>query len=381
MSQSLKYKFIRQLSHIDKKDWQKIVNTDYPFIQYDFLKVLEESEATCAATGWQPNHLTIWLNNKLVGLVPLYLKRHSYGEYVFDFQWADAYHQAGLQYYPKLVTAIPFTPASGPRLFLLGELDLAPLLEGVVAAIQAFALESQASSWHVLFPVEGVSEILNSNKVVTRLGIQYHWFNRGYDSFDSFLFSCKAKKRKNIRRERAAIDQQNIEIKTFQGDKITPEIWQRFFLFYQLTYARRSGHGGYLNELFFQLIGKVMTNSIVLIGAFLNDELIAASLFFKDKDTLYGRYWGCSRDVEFLHFELCYYQGIEYCIQHGLKKFDAGAQGEHKVPRGFEPVITYSNHWIAEPRFAQAIGSFVEQEARIVKGIMQEAAQNLPFKL
>ncbi|MDH5432751.1 MAG: GNAT family N-acetyltransferase [Gammaproteobacteria bacterium] len=382
MSISHEIKLIKSLNEIDTNQWSQVIQTDYPFIQYEFLKAMEDSGATCAKTGWQPLHLTIWQDENLVGLMPLYLKDHSYGEYVFDFQWADAYFRSGLNYYPKLLSAIPYSPVSGKRIYLAESCvsHEQEIINQIVKSIEKIAEEKSLSSCHLLFPLVEESNKLQESGWVKRLGVQYHWFNDEYQDFDEFLAACKLKYRKNIKRERKSVDSQGIDIEVLQGKEITETIWQEFYMFYQLTYMKRSGHGGYLNQDFFQQIGNRMKDSIVMIVAKSDDEIVAASLFFRDSNNLYGRYWGCIREYDFLHFELCYYQGIEYCINNGLKKFDAGAQGEHKIQRGFRPVQTFSNHWITHPDFSSAIGRFINDEKSLIKADIKRLEKKLPFK-
>jgi hypothetical protein len=313
--------------------------------------------------------------------MPLYLKTHSYGEYVFDFEWAKAYHENGLQYYPKLLTAIPFTPASGCRICHHQEININALIPKIFSAIQNYALSVNASSWHFLFPEKKIFEELSDSNLLPKIGVQFHWFNKGYNNFDDFLESLMPKRRKDIRRERKKVKQQGVQLSTLEGKDIDSDLWKKFHLFYQLTYAKRSGHGGYLSEAFFKTIGDTLDQNIMLVTATIEQDLVAAALFFKDDSTLYGRYWGCMQEFDFLHFEACYYQGIEYCITHQLKKFDAGAQGEHKLQRGFEPIETYSNHWIADDAFSDAIRHHLQQEKRYTKQYFNAACQKSPYKL
>ncbi|WP_444994041.1 GNAT family N-acetyltransferase [Aliikangiella sp. IMCC44359] len=379
MSNQLSVSF-QSICQIKRDEWTNIINSDYPFIQYEFLHALEISQCVSEENGWIPAHLTVKDGENIVALVPLYIKKHSYGEYVFDFQWADAFHQSGFNYYPKLITAIPFTPVTGQRIYFAKGYCDDRLFEYINQTIKEFCKERNIYSWHILFNLLSESSAFHRLGDFKRTGMQYHWFNRDYASFDDFLLNCRAKPRKNIKRERRIISEQEIETKVIEGAQVSELTWKKFYSFYKMTYLKRSGHSGYLTYEFFSLIGRLMKEYIVLIAAYKNKEMIAASLFFKDHSTLYGRYWGCNQEFEFLHFELCYYQGIEYCIQHQLNKFDAGAQGEHKIQRGFEPIETYSNHWIAHPQFYAAISHFVVEEEKYVKQAMQELTKKLPFK-
>jgi len=377
----LKLTFVDSISQLEEHQFNQLIKTDYPFIQYDFLDALENSNCVSVSTGWQPKHLAAYVKDRLIGFVPLYLKTHSYGEYVFDFQWANAYQQSGLSYYPKLLTAIPFTPCTGPRLIVAEEYG-DQLSHMMMLAILDELERLQVSSYHLLFPSASDNTFDEpKTKLLERIGTQYHWYNQSYANFDEFLNRCKMKQRKNIKRERKAIFESNIELRIIEGDEITQELWSAFFYFYRLTYAKRSGNAGYLSQSFFTELGKTMPQNLMMAVANVSDQIVAASLFFKDSDTLYGRYWGTSVEIEYLHFELCYYQGIEYCINNSLKHFDAGAQGEHKIQRGFEPIETYSYHWIKDVRFRDAIQHFLAEESLIVKKNAQYLSKKLPYKL
>ena len=347
---------------------------------------LESSGSADEASGWIANHLVVYREGELVALLPLYQKTHSYGEYVFDHSWANAYHQNGIHYFPKLVSGIPFTPCAGPRLVIKPEYQQ-ELLPQVIEQVKQHCKINGFSSWHLLFPdsegekwLEQSSEPITEPKLLKRTGLQYHWYNKNYQSFDDFLNHCKHKKRKNIRRERKTIQQANVKLEFVEGRDATASLWAQFFEFYQRTYLKRSGNRGYLNWGFFEFIANAMPDNLVLAVAKFEQKIIGMSLFFKGGDTLYGRYWGASAEYEFLHFEACYYQGIDYCIKHGLQHFDAGAQGEHKIPRGFKPISTCSYHWIEHPQFREAIASFLEEEGRYVVQAIEELTCRLPFK-
>jgi hypothetical protein len=372
-------RFIASIDECPAQAWDAIAGSDYPFIQHRYLAALEHSGSVGKTSGWEPHHALLYAQSKLVGVMPLYLKYHSYGEYVFDWSWADAYHRHGLEYYPKLLSAIPFTPATGPRLALSAQAP-ADSYRQLKTAIDAELQRLGASSWHVLFPDTDAAKQFLDCGLLYRQGVQYHWFNRNYADFDGFLHTFNSRKRKNLRKERQRVADQGITLHRFVGEQITPELWQHFFLFYQMTYAKRSGHGGYLKQAFFAQIGATMTDAIVLVMARENGQWIAGALNFKSKDTLYGRYWGCSSEREFLHFEACYYQGIDYCIEHGLQRFDPGAQGEHKIQRGFEPIATGSCHWLQHADFARAIADFLGEEQRQMTTWLRQARTLLPFK-
>lgn len=372
--------FIDSLAAVGAAEWDAVADTDYPFLRHAFLLGMEETACTTAATGWQPCHLLLRQNGRLVALLPLYLKSHSYGEYVFDWSWADAWQRSGLSYYPKLVSAIPFTPATGPRLCVAADLDSNTLWGCALAAIRSFASTRGISSWHLLFPDEDTSARLLADGLPQRMTTQFHWFNAGYGSFDDFLGTFASRKRKNLRRERERVSQQGLQLQLLQGVEITQAHWQQFHRFYQLTYAKRSGHGGYLTRDFFLQTAPSLGAQVIMVIAEQAGRAVAAALYFRSETTLFGRYWGCIEDFDCLHFEACYYQGIEYCIREGLQRFDPGAQGEHKIQRGFRPVQTFSNHWIADPQLAAAVADFTRRERPHIEAYRQEAATLLPFR-
>ncbi|WP_220463691.1 GNAT family N-acetyltransferase [Sediminihaliea albiluteola] len=372
--------FISSLSQVEAGQWQAVVGDDYPFLRYEFLYGLESSGCTTAKTGWQPCHALLRKDSNLCAVLPLYLKSHSYGEYVFDWAWADAWQRLGLDYYPKLLSAIPFTPASGPRLRCSAAITEDQAWPIFIQAIKDLAQERGLSSWHLLFPEPATSQKLQSLGLPQRLATQFHWLNQNYQSFDDFLATFSSRKRKSLRRERARVSEQGLKLQRLQGTQISPKLWQQFHRFYQLTYAKRSGHGGYLSREFFTEVAPSLGEQVLMVVAELNGETVAAALYFHSGDTLYGRYWGCEQEFDCLHFEACYYQGIEYCIERGLKRFDPGAQGEHKIQRGFTPILTYSNHWVAEPELAAAVADFTRREAVQVEHYRQQAAELLPFK-
>lgn len=372
--------FLASLQQVPASRWDALCPTDYPFIRHGFLAALEASHCVTAAKGWQPQHLIVEENGQLLAALPLYLKSHSYGEYVFDWAWADAYKRNGLAYYPKLISAIPFTPCTGPRLLLADASRRSEILGAMVAAIKTRAQELQASSWHCLFSSEELSAELALAASVQRIGCQFHWFNRDYKHWDDFVAAMSSRKRKNINKERRSVAQQGVEFLVKEGRDISSADWALFYQLYCNTYLKRSGHSGYLTEAFFSLLGEHCGQAVVMIIARYQEKSIAASLYFKDSTTLYGRYWGCVEEYDFLHFETCYYQGIEYAISHGLQRFDGGAQGEHKIQRGFEPIITYSNHWLLRDDFQRAIADFTAREAPAILAYQEDAKHYLPFK-
>lgn len=373
--------FLTSLDQVTAADWNAIAGEDYPFLRHEFLYGLEKTGCTTAESGWQPCHLGLHDTQGLLGVLPLYLKSHSYGEYVFDWSWADAWQRSGLEYYPKLVSAIPFTPTTGPRLCTREGTRPEDIWPAALRALQQFATRQDISSWHLLFPEQKVSQQLLDLGSHRRTATQFHWFNDDYRSFDDFLGTFTSRKRKSLKRERARVAEQGLQLRTLTGREITSRDWEQFYLFYQLTYAKRSGHRGYLTREFFLETAPSLGEQVVMVVAHHGAQAVAAALYFRSQDTLYGRYWGCQREFDCLHFEACYYRGIEYCIEHGLRRFDPGAQGEHKIQRGFRPVPTWSNHWIADPNLSAAVADFTRREESHSEQYQNQAAQLLPFRV
>lgn len=376
----MEVKQINSMAQVDSADWNRLAGDGYPFLRHEFLLALEQSGSVCEQTGWLPAHLLVMAEHKLVAFMPLYLKQHSYGEYVFDHQWAQAYQQQGISYYPKWLTAIPMTPCQGTRIVIQAEgIDQLEVMQLLLTFIKQLSEQLGISSWHCLFPDLQQVELLRSLGLSIREGIQFHWFNRGYRDFNDFLHTLNAGKRKMLKRERRRVSEQGVRLLRIAGPDVSELQWQEFFRFYTMTYLKR-GSQPYLNLAFFQQIAATMGEQLLLVLAIKDDIAIAAALSFIGSDTLYGRYWGCYEEYNSLHFEACYYQGLDYCIEQGLKRFDSGAQGEHKISRGFEPITTYSAHWIKDPRFAEAIEHFLAREQKAVQHYKQDAATYLPFR-
>jgi len=355
----------------------------YPFLTPAFLDALEHSGSVGPGSGWQPQHLRIIDGDGEQAFMPLYLKSHSWGEYVFDWSWADAYRRHGLDYYPKLLSAIPFTPATGPRIRFAPHTDQAPLIRQLSSQAIDLAREHKASSWHILFPDSDQMALLESvdePSLMRRTGVQFHWFNQNYECFDEFLAALSSRRRKMIRRERRQVAEQDFTIEMVPGEAIDHRLWTFFYRVYHRTYLKRSGNAGYLTRDFFMALGENLPEQVTMAVARRSGDPVAAALFFHDATTLYGRYWGCEGEYDFLHFELCYYRGIDFAIEHDLRKFDAGAQGEHKILRGFTPVETHSLHWLAEPAFAEAVSRFLAHEQQQIAGYRDEAAELLPYR-
>lgn len=376
----MKCDFLSSIADIDAETWNGVLGNDYPFMRHEFLAAMEQSGSACEKTGWQPYHLIVYDGNDAIAVMPLYLKFHSYGEYIFDWSWADAYQRIGLAYYPKLLSAIPFTPATGPRLAIVNSADKTQVQRFAAQSLVEYAHHHQLSSIHILAANADESTQWSTNGFQPRTTVQYHWSNNNYKDFNHYLSYFSSRKRKNINKERQSIHQKNIEIKRLIGNQITTQQWDIFYHFYQMTYAKRSGHGGYLSRDFFQLISQSMPQQVMLVLTKHNGDYVAGALYFFSSTTLFGRYWGCIEEFNKLHFECCYYQGIDFCIERGLKTFDAGAQGEHKIQRGFVPLAVHSNHWIRDARFAQAIGEFIDKETQHHADYIHTAKTQLPFK-
>ena len=367
-----------KISDINYKDWNLINTEEHPFTSHEFLSSLEDSKTVCAETGWQPQHLVLKKNNKLIGALPNYLKNHSCGEYVFDHSWANAYERAGGYYYPKLISAIPFTPVKGPR-FLFELTEKKRVIETISNALKKIAIENNLSSAHINFLSTNDEQILTHNDWLERVGLQFHWENQNYYSFNDFLKLLKSQKRKMIKKERSYFKDKNISIIKMTGDDLKSHIWDKFYEFYLNTIDRKWG-GAYLNREFFELISNKMSSKILLIVAKKNNDIVAGALNFIGNDKLFGRNWGSIIKIPFLHFELCYYQAIEFAIENKLKFVEAGAQGEHKIKRGYLARPTYSYHFIPNPSFKKAILTFVEYEKKeIAKQINYINNEGNPF--
>jgi len=346
-----------------------------PFLSYAFLHALHESGSASGKTGWQPQFLALWDGDELAAAMPLYVKSHSYGEYVFDWAWADAYHRNGVEYYPKLLSAIPFTPVTGSR--LMARDDAAR--EALVALLCEQQEASGVSSTHVLYPPQAQADALKDAGFMLRSGVQFHWLNEGHADFDAFLASLEHKKRKNIRAERRKVREAGVTLRRVRGVDATDADWRFFHRCYRNTYAEHHS-SPYLNLDFFQRIGATMPQNILLVIAERDGQPIASSLLIHTEDTLYGRYWGALEHVPCLHFETAYYQPLEFCIEQGIATFEGGAQGEHKMARGFLPMRTWSAHWLAHPAFADAVERFLERESGGIEAYMDELNERNPFR-
>jgi predicted N-acyltransferase len=383
MSLELTLRIAHSIAEVGAEAWDACANpgSQYnPFVAHAFLAALESSNSVCARAGWQPVHLLAGdAQGVLHGAVPCYVKSHSQGEYVFDHGWADAYERAGGSYYPKLQVSVPFTPATGPRLLVRSHVQAEAVRTVLADALMDICKRMDASSVHVTFLPEDEWELLGSRGYLKRTHQQFHWSNAAYESFDHFLEALSSRKRKIIRRERADALAPGITVQWLTGADLTESVWDAFFKFYMHTGSRKWGRP-YLTRAFFSRVGESMRERTLLIMARRDGRWIAGALNFIGSDTLYGRHWGAIEHHPFLHFELCYYQAVQYAIEHGLARVEAGAQGEHKIARGYLPITTYSAHYIADPALRRAIADFLNRERGYVAAAEQELALAAPFR-
>lgn len=365
--------------------WNQLNTSGYPFMRHEYLAALECHRCAHRQTGWDPCHLSLQASGQLLAVMPLYRKAHSFGEFVFDFSWANAYDRHGLAYYPKLVNAIPFTPVPGPRILCADHKTLAHAGLSVTQAQQLLITQAaelaqaqQLSSIHRLY-VDDANEPAPEHGYLLRKGCQFQWRNRNYIDFNDFLASFSSAKRKKARRERQKVQEAGIRIELRRGQELDADSWRQIFPLYASTFLAH-GHAPYMNQAFFEEIARTMGEQMLLVLAYHGSSLIACAITFQDDHALYGRYWGARADYDSLHFELCYYQGIAFCIEHQLSLFDPGTQGEHKLARGFEPTSVWSQHWIADRRFRRAIAEFLMQENAWVDAYMAQMASHSPYK-
>ena len=369
-----------RMADVPAVEWNGLVGTDSPFLRHEFLHALEETGCVAPLTGWTPCHLLLRDDTgHLRGAMPLYVKTSSYGEFVFDWAWADAYRRAGLRYFPKLVGAVPFTPATGPRLLHAPDGNAEAVRAELLAGAMELAGETGMSSIHVLFPAQDEVAALANAGFLARKDCQFHWTNHGYADFEDFLGGFTAEKRKKARRERRRVAEAGISFLHLHGGEIDAALWAKLVALHATSFWRR-GREPYLNEEFFRRVATAMPDNVLAIVAMANGEPVATALCFRSATTLYGRYWGSAGDYHSLHFETCYHQGIEYCIAHGLTSFEPGTQGEHKISRGFVPTETRSAHWLSHPQFAAAIDEYLGREREHIDDYMEAAARHVPFR-
>tara|TARA_R110002049_G_scaffold39931_5_gene122321 strand:- start:129 stop:1265 length:1137 start_codon:yes stop_codon:yes gene_type:complete len=374
MSDTLIPRLVRRISDIDASAWDALSDTGC-CVSHAMLSSLEDSDSVGEGTGWHPHHLVLFDGDTPAAAMPLYEKLHSYGEYVFDWAWADAYHRQDLAYYPKWLCAVPFTPVPGVRLLARDDATRAAL----VRVARALADESGLSSMHVLLPDEREAALLAGAGFMLRRGVQFHWHNRGYRDFEDFLAALNHGKRKKIRQERRRAAAHGLQHVWLDGHTASAADWAFFHHCYSSTYALHRSTP-YLSPAFFPMLAERMPESVRLLVAYRDGTPVASAFFLLDAQALYGRYWGAVEDLPFVHFELCYYRAIEYCITHGVTRFEGGAQGEHKMSRGLEPVETRSAHWLRDARFADAVDRFLERESEGIDFYLGELSERVPFR-
>ena len=362
------------LSAVDAAEWDALAGPQ-PFIRHAFLHALETTGCVGGNTGWTPQHLLLRRAGALVAALPLYLRDDSYGEFVFDFSWADAYTRAGGQYYPKLLSAIPFTPVSGRRLLAVNDAYRGQLIDTVIE----LARHLRVSSWHCLFPTAAEAELLAGRGLLQRYGAQFHWRNAGYTTFDDYLAAMSHDKRKKIKQERRKVRDAGVQFEHRVGAEIRTEDWAFFYRCYRHTYLTHHSPP-YMNLDFFHALGRSLQQNVMLVMGYCDADPVAVALNLMDNERLYGRYWGATEFISGLHFETCYYQAIEFAIARGLAIFEGGAQGEHKLARGLLPVSTSSAHWIADPGFAHAVADFLRREKQGVAQYVNELNESSPFR-
>jgi predicted N-acyltransferase len=367
------------IDQVGRDEWNALAGTSFPFLRHEFLAAAEQNGCVADSAGWLPCHIVIRdAKQAMVAAMPLYEKSHSWGEFVFDWAWANAYERAGLDYYPKLVSAVPFTPAPSPRL-LLADVNDSDAATALIQSAVTLAEERECSSVHVLFPSSQDVAHLQSVGLKIRRDCQFHWHNRGYQSFDEFLATFSSRKRKKARRDRRHVQEAGISFRRFTGATLTADIWRSAYPLISRTFMRR-GSMPYYNLAFFEQITADLADQLLVVLAEDNGNTVAAAVFFVGSDVLYGRYWGCVGDYNSLHFETCYYQGIDYCIENKIATFEPGTQGEHKISRGFIPTATYSAHWLAQPEFFAAIGDYVQEEGRHIDRYMDAVDSHSPYR-
>ncbi len=370
---------IDTIDAVDAADWNRLAGDRYPFLRHEFLSTAEGSGCVAAATGWQPRHALMRdTSGILVGAMPLYEKTHSWGEFVFDWAWAQAYQRAGIDYYPKLISAVPFTPAPSPRLLLADPADHDTAAALIDAAV-AYANECGLSSFHVLFPAESELSRLQQAGLQLRKDCQFHWLNGNYVSFEQFLSTFSSAKRKKVKRDRRHVAEQGIAFRWLTGDQMDAAIWSDVYAMISNTFLRR-GSLPYFSREFFKEVATRLPGQILVVLAEQRRQPVAAAVFYRGGDALYGRYWGSDEHFNALHFETCYYQGIDFCIANAIRRFEPGTQGEHKISRGFVPIATWSAHWLAQPEFFSAVGKYLRDERRHVDRYMSAVDSHSPFR-
>ena len=376
----MELKILTSIAEVDAGQWNRVAGTANPFLRYEFLSALEDNTCVGERHGWLPRHLLAFdESGRLTGAVPMYLKDNSYGEFVFDWSWADAYQRTGLPYYPKSVVAVPYTPASGPRILTAGSDNADDVAEQLIKLTREWSNSEQLSSLHYLFTDKTDTRRLKEQGFLLRLGCQFHWQNQGYRDFDDYLSCFSSRKRKKVRRERRHVEQAGIEIRTVHACQASDLEIEVMYDFYRSTFEKKWGYPSLTLE-FFRDIAATMGEQLLFFIASKQQHIVAGAICFRSDTTLYGRHWGCNGNYHSLHFEACYYQGIDYCIRHGLKAFEPGAQVEHKISRVFLPTPTWSAHWIRQREFHDVIARHLAQETAAMRDYMDELSAHSPFK-
>ncbi len=380
MAESIDIRVLSSLRSVSPRAWDELVGEDDPFVEHAFLSLLEESESVGRGSGWEPTHVTAWRDKRLVGALPLYLKTHSYGEYIFDWGWADAASRLGVRYYPKLVSMVPVTPVTGRRLLIAPGEDPVLITKRLVDGCFDVADDIKASSIHLLFlSPEERDWVAADARLMQRLSFQFHWQNQGYETFDDFVGEFRSSMRKKLRKERRIASESKLEIVKLEGSELSGRDWLTLEQLYRATCGRKGSYP-YLTRAFFELAPKALDDTPLVFTARDRGQIVAASLNFSKGAHLYGRYWGAAERHDMLHFELCYYRPIEHAIERRMRRFEAGAQGTHKLRRGLMPVPIYSAHWVRHPVLAQAVGDFLPREAASVQQQIRELAHHGPFR-
>jgi predicted N-acyltransferase len=369
----------KSIDELDTRQWNALGGERYPFLRHEFLAALEHTHCVGTGTGWEPCYITLSDSAGLAAAAPAFVKTHSYGEFVFDFAWAQAYARFGRRYYPKLTIAVPFTPATGPRLLVRPDLDPAPSMIRLLREIEAYAASHGMSSVHALFLDEAARNACDQSGWLMRRDCQFHWTNRGYTSFDAYLETFTADKRKKARRERRRVAEAGIRFETRMGTELDERLLDDVYAFHRDTFLRH-GHEPYLTRAFFSEASRTLGDALMVKLAIHAGTPVAAAIFFWSPEALFGRYWGSTADYHSLHFEACYHQGIEFCIERGVARFEPGTQGEHKVSRGFEPALTWSAHYIANRQFRDAIEDYLQREGQAVDAYAEEIQAHVPYR-
>lgn len=380
----MELRLVQRIADIDRQAWNALVTDNNPFLRHEFLQALEDHGCVSAQFGWYPQHVALYDQGRLIAAMPLYAKTNSYGEFVFDQAWSQAWQSVGLAYFPKWVSSIPYAPVTGQRFLIAPDQQADQIRALLVKHLQQIAEEQGVSGWHILF-AEHYEEpndqawLSAQTDWLIRHDCHFHWFNRDYQTFDDFLAQLKPKKRKNIKQERRKVEEAGVTLRRLNGHTASEQDWQDFAYFYEKTFAEKHSLAT-LNQGFFQAVAQALPEQVLLVMADRDGETIAGSLMFVSNSVLFGRHWGCIDEVNSLHFEACYYQGIEFAIEKGLKRFEPGAGGEHKIARGFEPIISQSAHWLTPNPFQEALTGFLLEEQRMIEDYYADCQSHSPFQ-